>query len=49
MVAYAPVGGVFSNQSLVELRNNVTINYLITQPMYNLELGMIMVVPAILS
>ena len=46
---YAPQAGLFSNQFWDELRVYATLNYLIIQVMNNREVGLILVVLAILS
>jgi hypothetical protein len=45
---FAPQGGLFSNQFWDELRVYATLNYLFIQVMNNLEVGLILVVLAIL-
>ena len=45
----APQGGLFSNQFWDELRSYATLNYLIIKVMNNREVGLILVVLAILS
>jgi hypothetical protein len=46
---FAPQAGLFSNQFWDELRVYATLNYLIIKVMNNREVGLILVVLAILS
>lgn len=48
MASLAPQNGLFSNQFWDELRSYATLDYLIIQMMNNREVGLILVILAIL-